>query len=161
MVFGEECTVRDRGHMEVCLVENARSPGQKRNKYKEVLESSDDASDNDRFRTSRWTAHSDNMMIMEKDPDTAKRDLHLEVSGDWASTLFPELYGITESLLLSPSQVIRTANERDITINQNAGCVLGLREFVLASTFPFGMYNVDKIIFPLKITPELDTCQVS
>lgn len=31
------------------------------------------ATDNDEFRVSRWTSLSDNMMGMEKDPDTAKR----------------------------------------------------------------------------------------
>lgn len=92
---------------------------------------SENIKDNDRFRTSRWTAVSDNMMIMEKDPDTAKRDLHLEVPGHWTSTLFPELYGIAESFLLLLSQVIRLANERDIAVDQDSGGDLGLREFTL------------------------------
>lgn len=87
--------------------------------------------DNDQFRVSRWTSLSDNIMGMEKDPDTAKRDLHLEVPGHWTSTLFPELYGIAESFLLLLSQVIRLTNERDLAMNQQGKGTLGLKEFTL------------------------------
>ena len=96
------------------------------------------ATDNDEFRVSRWTTLSDNMMGMEKDPDTAKRDLHLEIPGRWTSTLFPELYGIAEGFLVLLSQVIRLANERDLAMEQEGqfgggggGNGLGLREFTL------------------------------
>lgn len=94
------------------------------------------ATDNDEFRVSRWTSLSDNMMGMEKDPDTAKRDLHLEIPGRWTSTLFPELYGIAEGFLVLLSQVIRLANERDLAMEQEGqfgegGNGLGLREFTL------------------------------
>ena len=94
------------------------------------------ATDNDEFRVSRWTSLSDNMMGMEKDPDTAKRDLHLEIPGRWTSTLFPELYGIAEGFLVLLSQVIRLANERDLAMEQegqfgDGGNGLGLREFTL------------------------------
>lgn len=90
-----------------------------------------ESSANDKFRVARWTNMSDNMMVMEKDPETAKRDLHLEVPGHWTSTLFPELYGIAESFLLLLSQVIRLANERDLTVENEQGGEegLGLREF--------------------------------
>lgn len=85
--------------------------------------------DNDQFRVSRWTALSENLMGSEKDPDTARRDLHLEVPGNWTSTLFPELYGIAESFLLLLSQVIRLANERDLAMDQDGN--LSLKEFTL------------------------------
>jgi len=85
--------------------------------------------DNDQFRVCRWTSLSESMMGREKDPDTARRDLHLEVPGNWTSTLFPELYGIAESFLLLLSQVIRLANERDLAMDQDEN--LSLKEFTL------------------------------
>lgn len=87
--------------------------------------------DNDQFRVSRWTTLSENLMGSEKDPDTARRDLHLEVPGNWTSTLFPEMYGIAESFLLLLSQVIRLANERDLAMDQDRN--LSLKEFTLRS----------------------------
>jgi len=85
--------------------------------------------DNDQFRVSHWTSLSYSMMGKEKDPDTARRDLHLEVPGNWTSTLFPELYGIAGSFLSLLSQVIRLANERDLAMEQDGN--LNLKEFTL------------------------------
>lgn len=105
----------------------------------------DKESTNDKFRVSRWTNMSDNMMIMEKDPDTARRDLHLEVPGHWTSTLFPELYGIAESFLLLLSQVIRLANERDLTVENEQGGEEGLR----LREFTFRAKALEKSIYRL------------
>lgn len=41
-------------------------------------------------------------------------DIHLEVMGQWDDTLFPDIYGIPESLMTLLSQVIRLANEQEL-----------------------------------------------
>ncbi|KNG91606.1 Zn(II)2Cys6 transcription factor [Aspergillus nomiae NRRL 13137] len=41
-------------------------------------------------------------------------DIHLEVMGQWNDTLFPDMYGIPESLMNLVSQVIRLANEQEL-----------------------------------------------
>lgn len=44
--------------------------------------------------------------------DIGYSDIHLEVQGNWAQTLFPQIYGIPESLLTLLSQTICLANDR-------------------------------------------------
>ncbi|KAJ5255964.1 hypothetical protein N7497_006587 [Penicillium chrysogenum] len=69
-------------------------------------------------------------MSMEKDPNMAQRDLHLAIPGRWSSTLFPTLYGIDEIFLMLLSQVIRLANERDLSMMSDATeSRLSLKEF--------------------------------
>ncbi|CAG8891847.1 unnamed protein product [Penicillium egyptiacum] len=69
-------------------------------------------------------------MSMEKDPSMAQRDLHLAIPGRWSSTLFPTLYGIDEIFLMLLSQVIRLANERDLSMMSDATeSRLSLKEF--------------------------------
>ncbi|KAJ5384169.1 Protein of unknown function DUF3468 [Penicillium concentricum] len=69
-------------------------------------------------------------MTMEKDPGMAQRDLHLAIPGRWSSTLFPTLYGIDEIFLMLLSQVIRLANERDLSMMSDAAeNRLSLKEF--------------------------------
>lgn len=41
-------------------------------------------------------------------------DIHLAVMGQWDDTLFPDIYGIPESLMTLLSQVIRLANEQEL-----------------------------------------------
>ena len=70
-------------------------------------------------------------MLMEKDPEMAQRDLHLAIPGRWSSTLFPTVYGVDEIFLMLLSQVIRLANERDLSLmSAETGEVrLSLKEF--------------------------------
>lgn len=69
-------------------------------------------------------------MSMEKDPSMAQRDLHLAIPGRWSSTLFPTLYGIDEMFLMLLSQVIRLANERDLSMMSDVTeSRLSLKEF--------------------------------
>lgn len=44
--------------------------------------------------------------------DLGYNDLHLEVQGNWSQTLFPQIYGIPESLLTLLSQTICLANDK-------------------------------------------------
>lgn len=50
----------------------------------------------------------------EKSFDIGVHDLHLEIAGDFTKhTLYPEVYGIPESLMLLISQTTRLGNERE------------------------------------------------
>lgn len=44
--------------------------------------------------------------------DVGYNDIHLEVSGYWQPTLYPEMYGVPESLMTLLSQTISLANEK-------------------------------------------------
>ncbi|CAG7965979.1 unnamed protein product [Penicillium olsonii] len=70
-------------------------------------------------------------MLMEKDPEMAQRDLHLAIPGHWSSTLFPTVYGVDEIFLMLLSQVIRLANERDLSMISSSatGVTLSLKAF--------------------------------
>ncbi|KAK9854871.1 Protein of unknown function DUF3468 [Penicillium brevicompactum] len=70
-------------------------------------------------------------MLIEKDPEMAQRDLHLAIPGYWSSTLFPTVYGVDEIFLMLLSQVIRLANERDLSMmsGELADARLSLKEF--------------------------------
>ncbi|KAJ5693149.1 hypothetical protein N7462_002572 [Penicillium macrosclerotiorum] len=116
---------------------------------------SEDA-DNLEFRIHPDIAFSDNIMAMEKDPNIAQRDLHLAIPGRWSLTLFPKMYGVAESFLMLLSQVIRLANERDLSLLENeAGGMLNLKDFwlrakalekaihVLLSSFTMGIVRDD------------------
>ncbi|KAF7585779.1 hypothetical protein BBP40_010132, partial [Aspergillus hancockii] len=85
------------------------------------------------FRVLTWISFSDDAIAKEKDTRMAQRDLHLAIPGHWGSTLFPTLYGVSETFLMLLSQVIRLANERDLTTSQQSvpSCVLTLQEFLL------------------------------
>ncbi|KAJ5103845.1 hypothetical protein N7532_004374 [Penicillium argentinense] len=90
---------------------------------------SDDGTAHADFRISRDIAFSDNIMAMEKDPNVAQRDLHLAIPGRWSLTLFPKMYGVAESFLMLLSQVIRLANERDLSMREGKEGMLNLKEF--------------------------------
>jgi arginine metabolism regulation protein II len=83
------------------------------------------------FRISPNLAFSADAMTEEKDPEMGQRDLHLAIPGRWSSTLFPTVYGVDELFLMLLSQVIRLANERDLSTMCNGTQEerLSLREF--------------------------------
>lgn len=82
------------------------------------------------FRICPDIAFSDNILDMEKDPNVAQRDLHLAIPGRWSLTLFPKMYGVAESFLMLLSQVIRLANERDLSMVRNGREeMLNLKDF--------------------------------
>lgn len=53
-------------------------------------------------------------MTLAKGNKIGHNDIHLEVMGQWDDTLFPDIYGIPESLMALLSQVIRLANEQEL-----------------------------------------------
>ncbi|KAJ5301632.1 hypothetical protein N7508_006495 [Penicillium antarcticum] len=83
------------------------------------------------FRISPNLVFSADAMTEEKDPEMGQRDLHLAIPGRWSSTLFPTVYGVDELFLMLLSQVIRLANERDLSTmcNRTQEGRLSLKEF--------------------------------
>jgi arginine metabolism regulation protein II len=83
------------------------------------------------FRIYPNQAFSVTTMLMEKDPEMAQRDLHLAIPGRWSSTLFPSVYGVDEIFLMLLSQVIRLANEKDLSLmsTETGGAHISLKEF--------------------------------
>ncbi|OAA56850.1 C6 transcription factor [Cordyceps fumosorosea ARSEF 2679] len=66
------------------------------------------------FRVADQSTETDLRMDVEKRAPAALDDIHLEVMGDWKGSLFPQLYGLPESLLGLLSQTIRLANEQEL-----------------------------------------------
>ncbi|EGX87656.1 C6 transcription factor [Cordyceps militaris CM01] len=77
------------------------------------------------FCVADHSTESDLQMTAEKSADAAHDDLHLEVMGDWRESLFPQLYGLPESLLGLLSQTIRLANEQEL-LHRDANVDLGM-----------------------------------
>ncbi|KAL5362530.1 hypothetical protein BJX96DRAFT_186088 [Aspergillus floccosus] len=70
-----------------------------------------------RFRISQWSDTPDFTMTKVKSLQLGQHDLHLEHPGRWDLTMYPEIFGIPESLLYLMSHVTRLGNERDLLIN--------------------------------------------
>ncbi|XWX01601.1 hypothetical protein V2A60_009629 [Cordyceps javanica] len=66
------------------------------------------------FRVADQSTETDLRMSDNKGTEAAQDDLHLEVMGEWQESLFPQLYGLPESLLGLLSQTIRLANEQEL-----------------------------------------------
>ncbi|KAL4893151.1 hypothetical protein BDV59DRAFT_193326 [Aspergillus ambiguus] len=74
-----------------------------------------------RFRISQWSDTPDFSMTKVKPMQLGQQDLHLEHPGRWDLTMYPEIFGIPESLLNLISHVTRLGNERDLLINSRPG----------------------------------------
>ncbi|GMG12951.1 unnamed protein product [Aspergillus oryzae] len=81
-------------HLELALNEEVLGP--RRAKYKELL----------------MAVLS--MVMLSKSDEVGHNDIHLEVMGQWRDTLYPDIYGVPESLMTLLSQTIRIANEREL-----------------------------------------------
>lgn len=66
------------------------------------------------FRVADQSTEADLRMDVRKNAPAAQDDVHLEEMGDWPESLFPELYGLPESLLGLLSQTIRLSNEQEL-----------------------------------------------
>ncbi|KAL2834134.1 hypothetical protein BJY01DRAFT_84314 [Aspergillus pseudoustus] len=66
------------------------------------------------FRVANDILDADIDITLAKSNKIGYNDIHLEVMGQWDDTLFPDIYGIPESLMTLLSQVIRLANEQEL-----------------------------------------------
>lgn len=66
------------------------------------------------FRVANDSTDADLDMALEKSNEVGQNDIHLEVMGPWKETLYPDIYGVPESLMALLSQTIRLANEQEL-----------------------------------------------
>lgn len=66
------------------------------------------------FRVADHTTTADLDADFEKALEAGHNDIHLELMGRWKHTLFPDMYGMPESLIGLLSQTIRLANEQEL-----------------------------------------------
>lgn len=52
--------------------------------------------------------------------DSGENDLHLSTPGHWPPTMYPEIFGISETWLMLLSQVIRLSNEKELAESENS-----------------------------------------
>ncbi|PWY92974.1 C6 transcription factor [Aspergillus sclerotioniger CBS 115572] len=78
------------------------------------------------FRLRQWEGRLDQRMSELKEQHQGENDLHLEIPGRWDSTMYPQIFGMPESLLFLLSQVTRLGNERDLS---DSGTYTGALDF--------------------------------
>ncbi|KAK9849592.1 fungal-specific transcription factor domain-containing protein [Penicillium brevicompactum] len=66
------------------------------------------------FRVAEESTISDLDATLEKSSHVGIGDIHLEILGVWKESLFPEIYGLPESLIGLLSQTVRLANEQEL-----------------------------------------------
>lgn len=81
------------------------------------------------FRLAHWNKELDQTMLEIKDRERGENDLLLQDPGRWDATIYPEMFGVPESLLALLSQTIRLANERYMAKNHLEDDSLGWQEF--------------------------------
>ncbi|WYZ41428.1 hypothetical protein EsH8_V_000323 [Colletotrichum jinshuiense] len=65
-----------------------------------------------KFRIAEDSLGADLDLSREKPAEVGYADIHLDVSGYWPITMYPEIYGVPESLMTLLSQTISFANEK-------------------------------------------------
>jgi arginine metabolism regulation protein II len=86
-------------------------------------------------------ANLDEEMSRVKSKEESENDLHLERPGVWNDTMYPEIYGTPEPLVLLLSQVIRLGNEKDAVEHQDLVDPLSLKDFLNRAKAIEGMIN--------------------
>lgn len=81
------------------------------------------------FRLARWNKELGQKMLEIKDRERGENDLLLQDPGRWDATMYPEMFGVPESLLALLSQTIRLANERDVAKKNPGDDSLSWQEF--------------------------------
>ncbi|GKT60220.1 C6 transcription factor [Colletotrichum tofieldiae] len=65
-----------------------------------------------KFRIAEDALGADLDLSREKPADIGYSDIHLDISGHWPATMYPDIYGVPESLMTLLSQTISFANEK-------------------------------------------------
>lgn len=80
------------------------------------------------FGLSNW-ANLDQELLKVKNKEEGENDLHLHIPGIWASTLYPEIFGLPELYLFLISLIVRLGKEKDRSERNNVHSI-GLKEFM-------------------------------
>lgn len=81
------------------------------------------------FRLPEWHDLPQEMLVV-KTQEEGENDLLLERPGTWYATLYPEIFGIPERLILLLSLAIRLGREKDAAEREGAACRFGLQEYL-------------------------------
>ncbi|GJC79608.1 arginine metabolism regulation protein II [Colletotrichum liriopes] len=65
-----------------------------------------------KFRIAEDALGADLDLAREKPAEVGYSDIHLDISGHWPATMYPDIYGVPESLMTLLSQTISFANEK-------------------------------------------------
>ncbi|OBR07291.1 C6 transcription factor [Colletotrichum higginsianum IMI 349063] len=65
-----------------------------------------------KFRIAEDSLGADLDLSREKPAEVGYSDIHLDISGHWPATMYPDIYGVPESLMTLLSQTISFANEK-------------------------------------------------
>ncbi|KAJ0159727.1 Arginine metabolism regulation protein II, partial [Colletotrichum tanaceti] len=65
-----------------------------------------------KFRIAEDSLGADLDLSREKPAEIGYSDIHLDISGHWPATMYPDIYGVPESLMTLLSQTISFANEK-------------------------------------------------
>ena len=85
--------------------------------------------DNYSFRLIPWNDLSRQLQVT-KCREQGENDLHLSVPGLWPSTLYPEIFGVSENWLVLLSQVIRLSNEKEHLETSQESAGLSVKDFM-------------------------------
>lgn len=86
------------------------------------------STDNLSFRLLQWNDLVFEMTVM-KDQEEGENDLHIARPGLFPTTMYPEIFGLPESVLFLLSQTIRLGNEKDLAERDNPTGPTSLRDF--------------------------------
>ncbi|KAJ5594703.1 uncharacterized protein N7459_000911 [Penicillium hispanicum] len=81
------------------------------------------------FRRQQWADRFEQRMNEQKECTVAENDMHFDVPGRWDSSMYPEIYGIPEPLLVSIAHITRLANEKELSSTSRDEHCLDLKEF--------------------------------
>lgn len=81
------------------------------------------------FRLGNWSNLEQEMMKV-KGKEEGENDLHLQLPGTWAATLYPEIFGVPEVYVFLLSLTIRLGEQKHAAETQDMPDALGLKEFL-------------------------------
>lgn len=82
------------------------------------------------FHRQQWANRFEQRMNQRKGGPLVENDMHFEIPGKWDSSMYPEIFGIPEPLLICLAHTTRLANERQVSNSGHTSNVLGLKEFL-------------------------------
>jgi hypothetical protein len=69
-------------------------------------------------------------MLRVKNQDEGENDLHLQIPGEWAATLYPDIFGVPEQWILLVSLIIQLGKEKDADRPHNESIGLSVQGFL-------------------------------
>ncbi|KAI8308829.1 Arginine metabolism regulation protein II [Colletotrichum sp. SAR11_240] len=93
-------------------IDNAPKTGQALSAQAQAQAATEMAVSLRKFRIAEHSLGADLDISREKPAEVGYADIHLDISGHWPVTMYPDIYGVPESLMTLLSQIISFANEK-------------------------------------------------